>query len=866
MTTLLNLLNLMTSVWTSLAATSSLSSQSFIVASVNPRHHCSITHNDVLKGTSVDCQNRSLTDIPKALPADTVILQLQHNNLYQLRNYSFNHVPELVQLYLRYCNLSSLEPRAFHGLGRLQILRMDHNNLLLDKDTYSSDIFLPLTSLQVLNLGVNDPRTTGEIPDDIFVTLLTLESLTIDTFQDESFGNGLSQLKKLTCLSLGGVWSDQPYCAIMRLHNNTFSVFEKSRLSQLDLQYCDLYLIEVGTFLPLSHITTVSMDTVKYLGIDPVIRAMFGFNGRNISQMICPYCFYPHGTSLEQLRNQMISKETTSLLENICIGHLDFSHNRILYIDTSFVFTFGKCLTYLDLSHNYIVGHVGTIFLLSFFRKLQYVDISFQINFKKNDIDGVLQKGIEEQDTRSNRAVINKNLHAPNAVFYFPPSLRILKLRSVSTNMGILFSSEIKGAQHLTTADLAYNGIKGFPQHVRGLEHVQSMDFSGNTEFRMTEQFLKSFNCATHLFLNNKALSQGALLLDGPLYNGIRSLVHLTRVEMSGNKIQFLPGDFLHPLTNISYVKLSDNSFVKMPFDLPFIPKDLTILDLSTNSLTHMSDKEMNTLDTISYRNRLTLKLEGNPISCSCQALSFVTWLSTTYVALDKGGNYTCVDEEGVITSTSAVNANFNWHWRRCRGVFWLLFTTILMCLLIMAVVSTLLVLRNMTYFQHRFLLLLGRGAQIVTRDAFQKDAYIAHCEQDNNLACNGIGMVLKQRYMLRLILSHDCLPGHMVIKHVVDSVNDSWKTVLVVTENFLDDDWSYFTMQIAANAVTSTNPSRVILLLIGRINEALLPDFLLSVVSEDNIFHLKNIPDEESEEWTHIQNRILTGSEYYFT
>ncbi|XP_067681566.1 toll-like receptor 4 [Haliotis asinina] len=875
MVTWIRILNLITAAWTGFVIASSLSFADsfqppyshFSTVSISSRHPCCMARDDLLNGTLVDCQNRQLADVPKVLPADTVVLQLQHNHLLQLRNYSFSHLPELVQLYLSFCILSSLEPRAFQGLSNLQTLRLDHNNLLLDKEIYTSDIFLPLIHLQILDLSVNDPRRTGNIPDESFARLQSLQKLTIDTFMDESFGNGFLLLKNLTMLSLSsGFATETPYCAVTRLHNNTFSVFENTKMSHLNLRHCELYQIEVGTFLPLSHITTVSMDTVKYLGIDPVIRAMFGFSGRNISRMICPHCYYPRGISLEQLKNQMISEETTSLLKNMCIEYMDLSHNRILYVDAAFVYAFHKCLRHLDLSHNYIVGHISTILELSLFKQLEYIDISFQIGSKRNEIDSVLRTGTEElhhHTNISNSVIFNKGNVSPNIVLYLPPTLRILKLRSISVNTGKISIAEIRGGQHLTELDLAYNGFKGIVQHVRGLEHVQSIDLSGNADAELTEHFFTSFCHAAQLFLNNMGLSQETLLPGGQLYNGIRSLVHLTRLELAGNKIQFLLGDLLNPLTNLSYVNLAGNSLVKIPFDLPSIPKSLTFLDMSSNSLTYISNEEMNTLDTFSYGHALTLKLGGNPISCSCRSLTFIRWLSSTVIALDQGSNYTCVDEEGAITSTTEVNVNL--HWRRCRGLFWLLVAITLMCFLLVVAVSTLLVLRNLTYFQHRLLILLGRGAPEVqaTRHDFQKDAYIAHCELDGQLACHDIGMVLKQRHLLRLILSHDCLPGHLFIKHVVDSVNASWKTVLVVTENFLEDDWSYFTMQIAANAVTNTNPNRVILLLIGRINGALIPEFLLSVVSENNIFHLSNIPDEECEVWTHIKNRILHGDEY---
>ena len=65
------------------------------------------------------------------------------------------------------------------------------------------------------------------------------------------------------------------------------------------------------------------------------------------------------------------------------------------------------------------------------------------------------------------------------------------------------------------------------------------------------------------------------------------------------------------------------------------------------------------------------MNLAGNPLNCRCYNLDMVEWFWHTSVLLDGGGrpgNYTCVSEDGEVTSTERVVAQWDWHWRRCVG------------------------------------------------------------------------------------------------------------------------------------------------------------------------------------------------------
>lgn len=103
---------------------------------------------------------------------------------------------------------------------------------------------------------------------------------------------------------------------------------------------------------------------------------------------------------------------------------------------------------------------------------------------------------------------------------------------------------------------------------------------------------------------------------------------------------------------------------------------NLSDLDLSNNLIPTLSRHHRLALDRLATNHTISLHLRGNPLTCTCQALDMVRWLGRTAVRLDgdinndgydedyddNGRDYPCVLEDGSMSSTGAVMAQWKSH------------------------------------------------------------------------------------------------------------------------------------------------------------------------------------------------------------
>ncbi|XP_067676110.1 toll-like receptor 4 [Haliotis asinina] len=819
---------------------------------------CRIYLDPGLGGSRADCRGLHLTKVPGDLPSNTVSLDLSYNHITVLRSRAFVHIPQLLNLVILHSRVSRLEPHAFEGLINLCSLNLNYNHLQLDNDTYPQDIFRPLEHLTDLSIGYNSCRLRGTTPHWIFKWLTSLETLQIDTFEDDIFGSGFGYLKKLTTLNIGtGDEGECTYCAIDAIHNHTFSAFENSTLKVLIASDCHLHSVEVGAFIPLKSISKIVFDSVKYLPSSIALRAFYGLNGKHVSQVLLSLS-YTSVNSLQDLTGQLISNDLLGKLTDICIDHIDLSSNTIIYIDYRFLKVFSKCLKFLDISKNNLLGNQILFFQMKMCEQLQHLDVSHQQKYNRHEHKDTLVNRLVTANLHSKRyhtEDTNKVLPSNGVAVYFPPNLRICNLNEMAGRFGRFFITQAVGASHLKLLNLANNDMWGFWESIGGLTALQHLDLSGNEGQGMTKDFLQSFPNLTYLSLSSMGLDKNTLLEGGPVLEGLKTITGLRHLEIVGNHLQWMDMRYLSTLTVLN---ISGNSLVSIPFKYNDLPL-LSHLDLSLNAITYFDEATMEMLETLGQRNKLILKLNGNPVACSCQSLMFIQWIFTSSVTFDKNATYSCVTEYGVFTTTHKVYQDFNYHWTSCQGRFWLPVSISLLFLIALLLVSAVLVSSNWTKIGNFILVIMGRGVQRVSRQDFRKDAYIAHSEQDIRFVMDVLRIALENINGLRLILpERDFLPGGFVADHVVDSINKSWKTILVVSDEFLDDPWSYFIMKSTTYYISNMNPNRLILILLGDVNRGRLPELLLSVTAEEDIIQMDGLQDHNNKVWLSVRDRIL--------
>ncbi|XP_010765208.1 asporin [Notothenia coriiceps] len=77
----------------------------------------------------VQCSDKSHISIPEKIPEDTVILDLQNNDITEIKEYDFKGLNKLHGLFLIHNKISKIHPKAFRNMEHLRLLYLSYNHL-----------------------------------------------------------------------------------------------------------------------------------------------------------------------------------------------------------------------------------------------------------------------------------------------------------------------------------------------------------------------------------------------------------------------------------------------------------------------------------------------------------------------------------------------------------------------------------------------------------------------------------------------------------------------------------------------------------------------------------------------------------------
>nr|KAG5706045.1 hypothetical protein BaRGS_028154 [Batillaria attramentaria] len=395
---------------------------------------------------------------------------------------------------------------------------------------------------------------------------------------------------------------------------------------------------------------------------------------------------------------------------------------------------------------------------------------------------------------------------------------------------------------------MSYVGIWNCMTTITGLTALRSLDLSGNNDcVVLSEDIFDHMSTLQCLRLADMRLDQRFIMENGTRV--LRTLGLLERLDLSDNDLYRLPPDMLRAQPRLQTLALTGNRFQEVPTDLS-LQTHLSVLDLSNNMLPTLLPHERRLLDTLAKNHTLQLRLRKNQLSCTCSGLDFVRWLALTVIRLDghndntgydddyddNGRDYPCVGEDGGMTSTGMVMADWDGHWRRCIGqtAFWAALVGLLLQLL--GLVLTFVISRNWTYVRYAWRVL--RHLQLPKRLDFRKDVLLGHADADLELAMR-VRDCLRDDHGVRVLLPYEeILPGDIWTEKILQLVDDGWK-----------DRWAGFLVNHAQRSISDIMPDRVIVVFMEQpANLAQGPldyptrvsmERLLRMVPERNVFHV---------------------------
>ncbi|XP_072036275.1 uncharacterized protein [Amphiura filiformis] len=781
----------------------------------------------------------------------------------------FQGLTNLTRLHVSKNAITSLPVALFEDLISLEYLDLSTTAISSLPET----LFVNLISLQYLDLSNN--RLLSSLPETLFVNLTQLTYLDISENRlSSSSCTALEGLELLSTLDISGnifhyvpcyignmirlkelIASYSPYlgqeCSPEYISWNATKWAElitklPASLTTLCLDVCANSVFE--TVMPGSLISSVSSLEISYcslssdshLSIEDDAFSMFPYL-QNLS-IYNPICFTENKNSIYlskyafrnlsrlktlNLRNGGLTGFPEEALKMVAetLKHLDLSYNNIHYP----AFLYGKQyislqLESLDVSRN----PVAFLNLTESFDKLTDVYLNDLHNMILNMISVESFNSALRRIYISASNIAQLSYSAPLPLCTLSPGLEEITLNTFE------FVNIFQWGNCTLLKSLAITNVKGAifdKEDTSHFPHLYNLKLSNFFKLSSIDQFLIESRSLQYLNLSRNnivSITENDLTLLGNLIN----------MDLSWNNIVSLPDNKFHLMSNLTYLNLAANKLATLN-GLKALP-NLQTLIVSGNVLTTLPAF----LVELPY-NLHHLEFGDNPFSCTCVVKVLQDWIltdKTTYI--DPQPTYLCASPASrkghgiaefsldcrlhlenyilpsfagllVICIISAITYKYRW---RIHYKLWILF------------------------YQRRYQRYIDNDddADIMNSDdeddvdgdaryeapimRRQYHAYVAYHREseawiNDQLILNiEDGHNGQEQFRLCLKERGDIPAGHYILNAICHGISKSRKTIAVLSENFMDDGWCHYQLQIAQMRLVMDNDDVLILVQIGEI------------------------------------------------
>ncbi|XP_032620955.1 decorin [Chelonoidis abingdonii] len=213
----------------------------------------------------VQCSDLGLDKVPRDLPSDTTLLDLQNNKITEIKDGDFKNLKDLHALILVNNKISKISPAAFAPLKKLERLYLSKNNLkelpenmpksLQELRAHENEItklrkavFNGLNSMIVVELGTNPLKSSG-VENGAFQGMKKLSYIRISDTNITSIPRGLPL--SLTELHLDGN-------KITKIDSESLSGL--TNLAKLGLSFNSINAVDNGSLANIPHLKELHLD------------------------------------------------------------------------------------------------------------------------------------------------------------------------------------------------------------------------------------------------------------------------------------------------------------------------------------------------------------------------------------------------------------------------------------------------------------------------------------------------------------------------------------------------------------------------------------------------------------------------------
>ncbi|XP_063966760.1 toll-like receptor 3 [Lytechinus pictus] len=817
-----------------------------------------------------------------------------------LNNNSFTYLPDIIKLDLFDNEITLIEDGTFKPLDNLTELNLGSNHIeSLPAGLLHSNQFLSVFKLN-LNYLSSVPKDALPRSENMKSFELTFNNiLSIKSHDFEPFQN------------CSGITIDIAYSKIKYLQTNTFAVLRN--IATLDLDGSYMHEFNISSILGNNEINTLILTFCRIKRIIPLNQSFqhphgspkihlinlfwnelisfpdfvfWGLNQTNILKLRynrittlsnSTFCGLDQLTELDISNNDLtalpqgmfycnkllqklrlaqnnIARWSGNTVSNLCsLKYLNLFDNNIKHVDNTTQIL--HSLEHLDLSFN-VLSRIDDYFLSSY----TYLKT---LNVSNNDIFWISSyaflnltnlKVLNLKNDRIELDILNQPFQIMGAlrILDLTSAIKIIRLESKPFTGTSLLERMFMRKNNLQSKDLFDNSTS--QSLFTGLQSLLTLDLRENDLDMLAPGTFNPINRLEILLLSHSSIK---VLIPSVFY----SLPSLKILDLSDNDITLISGDTFLSQSQLHVLKIDNNKLYSIPRTLFNRTRSLHKLNMENNKIS--------TIETgTRFPTNITLDVSGNPFACTCDLSWFVKWLHSSNVELSHPNNTLC--------SPSSIKDLFkssllSFDPDKYCGINILLITSVSFTVLLVAALSLVAYWKRWWLNYKVFLVKLAIcGYKEMVQD-FEDQDYefqlnLMYQEEDQEWVDDIMKPVLRERFphIERVVFGdNDLHLGMFYINALHYAVENSFKTVLLLSNNSVREAWFITKVRIALEELNDSNLDKVILFFLEDIDDDDLP-YLVRLFLSKNKPYMLWTDDEDGQElfWAQFEKSMRANRE----
>ncbi|XP_056016546.1 toll-like receptor 4 [Ostrea edulis] len=576
-------------------------------------------------------------------------------------------------------------------------------------------------------------------------------------------------------------------------------------LNFLDLSYCNIKDVEEGAFGDLDNLQHLNISFNRNLGFASLPNLTFHLSKTRISSLHLNgiTCMTGTGTTLRlhHLRN----------IRGANITELSLDSNRLELFEPGVIGWLPKTLEVFSVASNKLTTGV---YLLEFasMTNLRIFNASLQLHPPKypSSVFDRCQDKVERQIYDGSNDSIREMLGNYYNNDYFlnfnwtiplPPNLETYDAHSSRLYFHVPdFSVHAPNLRHVY---LQNNFIMSWAGYIQMKNcNILTLDLSNNFCSQMSPQSIQDCKHVRYLNISHNDLGRDLEKdTEGKLF---KNLGKLEVLDLSFNKISSLPRLLLRNSKRIKYINVSNNRLSDWEVGVSDM-FNLALIDLSQNKITTLNENARASIERGFKHSNLSIDLSNNALACSCENHEFLTWMKYYKQHFIDIENYTCFPQNDRFhfntLETSLILLS-----KVCKSYFgWYIGTAITLTVFCSVLTGILLVknkwkIRYIIYkTKQKFKSGNGPNIDGSTNLNYEHDVFLSYSGCTLMFVLNEVIPRLEENRNMKLIIrDRDYLPGFPKTDSIMHSLEESRKTVCIVSKKYLESRWRDYELNMA--------------------------------------------------------------------